>query len=215
VSYFFTNHFRQALLNDPTIMDSASFKIRLLRTAPALASAASAQWLTVATVDELITYIGWEEVTGIGGYPGSLGEVGTSIRTEGVNNYVLFTEYVFDLEEPVRVEGFGIEFVGDLEGVTNPLMFVTNTPIGDYVNLDPFDKLTANPDLTLGVAANKWLFAWATPPEEAESVSPIEGSLTLLYTSPIFEASNTLHMWLYPQRANMIANPSFEYDVSH
>ena len=37
-----------------------------------------------------------------------------------------------------------------------------------------------------------------------------EGPLLLSLGPPDFEPSHTQHVWLYPQRANMIANPSFE-----
>lgn len=219
MSYFFTNHFREALFANQNLMDTASIRLRLLRTAPSLSSAAASQWLTVSTTDELLTYIGWEEVTGIGGYPGDMQAVAVSVFQQGLNNYVLFTAgYEFNpgIDSAVRVEGFAIEYVGTLAGVANPLIFVTNTPIGTYTNLDPNDKLVANPDTNTNLpgATNRWLFAWADPASGATTVNPLEGPLTLLRAPPIFEASNTMHVWLYPQRANMVANPSFEFDNS-
>ena len=41
-------------------------------------------------------------------------------------------------------------------------------------------------------------------------VLPIEGSVAVLPAPPSFEASYTQHAWLFPQRVNMIANPSFD-----
>ena len=40
--------------------------------------------------------------------------------------------------------------------------------------------------------------------------SVFEGPLAISQGAPPFEASHTQHVWLYPQRTNFIANPSFE-----
>jgi hypothetical protein len=46
-------------------------------------------------------------------------------------------------------------------------------------------------------------------------VNPAEGPLVIYHTGAYFEPSNTVHLWLYPQRANMIANPNFELDTGY
>ena len=70
------------------------------------------------------------------------------------------------------------------------------------------DAITASPDVTnLGATSNRWLFGWA---KNVPAPQPVEGPLTLLKGPPNFEVSHTEHVWLFPQRANMMANPSFE-----
>lgn len=225
MSYFFTNNFRKALFDNPSLMAGASFKVRLLRSAPSLSSPAAASWLQASTMAELTSFIGWEEVTGIAGYPSGIHtQPSLTVRRDGINNYVLLDQYLFDnLGSEVRIEGLAIEYAsGPLNGIANSLIFVTNTPVGTFMNLDPGDILTSNQDLKLGLSANRWLLAWADTPvvdpgdpqPDWTSLKVIEGPLAFLFSPPLFESSNTLHVWLYPQRANMIANPSFEYDNS-
>jgi hypothetical protein len=95
-------------------------------------------------------------------------------------------------------------------GVHNPLIFVTNTPTGTFQNIHATDNLTAQPDTTLQPGASQWMFGWGKPPGGATTLNLVEGPLALYISPPSFEVSNTLHAWLYPQRANMVANPSFE-----
>ena len=47
-------------------------------------------------------------------------------------------------------------------------------------------------------------------PASTTVASIIEGPLAISQGAPTFEASHTQHVWLFPQRANMIANPIFE-----
>ena len=118
----------------------------------------------------------------------------------------MFSSYAFSgLTEVAEVRAIGVVFVGTLAGQTDPLIMVSNTAIGDVTNLKPTDALTASPDDTFPDATNRWLFGWGTTTPD-----PTEGPLVISRGSPEFEVSGSQHAWLYPQRANMIANPSFE-----
>jgi hypothetical protein len=204
VSYFFTDHFKTALIANQAIMNGVKVRLVLFRFAPSMGSPAPS-WTSARTVAELTAQTGWVEATNVGGYPLTLQlDVGT--RVVGGSRYVIYSEYPFSaLTETAEVRAVGVVFIGTISGVTNPLIFVTNTPIGDVTNLKPSDALTSSPDATFPDATNRWLFGWGTTTPD-----PLEGPLVLSRGSPEFEVSGSQHAWLYPQRANMIANPSFE-----
>ena len=63
---------------------------------------------------------------------------------------------------------------------------------GRYLGPNPNDNLSKWTDM--GVA----------------QLNIVEGPLVFMRGSPPFEVAGSQHVWLYPQRANMIANPSFE-----
>ena len=217
MSAFFTDHFRAALFANGNLMENVNVRLCFFRSAPSL-EAIDATWRAADTKDELLATNGWSEVNGIGGYPltNTLNVATRAVPIEGSapvrnNRYVIFSEYPFDqLTDPAPVEAIGIEFIGTINGVVNPLIMVSTTPVGAGTNLYPRDALTANPDTNLGAQSNRYLFAWAEPPTGATQVDLIEGPLSIFKGAPDFEASNTVHLWLYPSRANMIANPSFE-----
>src|SRR5262249_20327934 len=124
------------------------------------------------------------------------------------------------LTESVEVQAFGIIQVGTVAGVVNPLLFVTTTPCNQfgYALINPADALSARLDPSVVAGGNRWMFGWpippASPPAGVTMINPVEGLLALSTGSPPFEVSNTEHVWLYPQRANLVANPSFEKDTA-
>jgi hypothetical protein len=204
MSYFFSDHFRAALVADQAVMNGAKVQLVLFRFAPAMGTP-NPNWTAARTVAELTAQTGWVQVSGISGYPLTLQlDVGT--RVVGGSRYVMFSDYVFSgLAETAEVRAIGVLYVGTLNGQTNPLIFVTNTATGEVTNLQPSDSLTASPDTTFPDQTNRWLFGWGTTTPE-----PVEGPLVISRGSPQFEVSGSQHAWLYPQRANMIANPNFE-----
>ena len=69
MSYFFTDHFRSALVANQNVMDGQKVKVVLFRYAPAMGYA-NAAWTGSRTVAELVASSpGWSEVVGISGYP--------------------------------------------------------------------------------------------------------------------------------------------------
>lgn len=214
MSHFFTTFFRQQLFSNQNLMNTANIRLVFFRSAPAL-SGSTAAWTGAKTKAELTALGGWTEVSGISGYPLTLSQA-VSVRTIGSNKYVLFSRYPFTGISPVGIAAIGVEYVGSVGGTTDPLIFVSNTPVGTVsANVYPKDALTANPDLSFPDSTNQYLFSWATPPGGATTIDPIEGPLAMDKGAPDFEPSNTLHMWLYPQRVNMIANPNFEVNAGY
>lgn len=215
MSYFFTTTAKTLLTSTPTAFQTVPIRVILFRSAPSMSPDAAAPWSGVSTKAQLLSYPGWEEVTGIPGYPfattlGNLvlrpsAQPGTGIFLN--TNYYVFDEYAFTHATPVGVAAIGFERASD-----GMLIFVTNSPTGSLINIGNGDKLVAASDTSFPDTTNRWLMQWAVNPTR---VDPEEGPLMVLPAAPTFELSNALHVWLYPQRANMIANPSFEYDASY
>ena len=97
---------------------------------------------------------------------------------------------------------------GSHGGTTDPIIYLTDTPFEGGVVMHQDDALIARPVPALG--GNRSLFAWPVWFTGATTVQPVEGSVAVLMAPPTFEASYTQHAWLFPQRVNMIANPSFD-----
>lgn len=213
---FFSDFFRAQLFANQALMTNAPLRVVLFRNAPDL-SEIPASYLAARTVAELDALLGWDELRSIPGYPfetspGVARTVAVSTRSDVGNSvYVMLTQYLFTgLSAPVGISAIGVIYKGVVGGVTDPLIFVTNTPTGTFLNVHATDALTPQPDLTIPSGAKQWLFGWGKPPVGATQLNLIEGPLAMYQAPPDFEVSNTMHAWLYPQRANMVANPSFE-----
>ena len=88
------------------------------------------------------------------------------------------------------------------------VVFAVDTPfrVQDRVVFRPGDALSAQIDSLTGV---RWMFGWATGGGEVNALA--EGPLSLLMGPPVFESAHVQKVWMFPQRVNYIANPSFEY----
>ena len=204
----FSNLIRTQLVTTPTALDNATIRAYLYREAPSFDSN-DARYVAKNTVAELTAMPGWVPATGTG-LPLS-NSITTGVRLQGVNHYVIFTQYLFVNIDPTEVKAVSFFLVGSLGGVTNPLLLTTDTPFsGQKVVVKNNDGVTAAPDSNLGGASNRWLFGWPTPGGGVTQVSIAEGALGMVLGPPAFETSHTQHVWLYPQRANLLANPSFE-----
>lgn len=110
---------------------------------------------------------------------------------------------------PVMAIGFAIDNGAPVTG--DDLMFVTTSVSTPPLLLHALDGIAPAVDATL--ANKRVLFYWDTvPPGSDAAVLPnaVEGTLLIERATPPFEAARTQHIWVYPQRLNLIANPSFE-----
>lgn len=209
----FTTIFTDALKATPTLMNASTMKMYLFPRAPAF-DANDTRYTSVTTVAELITKLGW------GGYltpsPANF-TVGTVDAPASVNRYVIRDNPV--MMDPAwneaLVAAVAFEMVsGTLAG---KLAFITNRPFSEGpVVIGTQDGVTAqiNPLLGTGTAGTRDFFNWSlTGATSAPSAQPVEGSIVLYRGTPDFEPAKTQHIWQFPQRINMIANPSFENDT--
>jgi hypothetical protein len=212
----FSNYFQEQIFSGGVTWP-LTLKLVLFRYAPSLEINQDV-YAQADTVAELVANVGWEEVTGIAGYPFA-NTIDVATTDVGNSRYVMFTEYPFTLTEPVEVQAIGVVAADPIGGVNNVLLFTTTTlNQNGYLTVRPGDTFSARLDPNVVVANNRWMIGWqippVTPPPGMTAVIAVEGPLAVSAGPPAFEISNTQHVWLYPQRANMIANPSFEKDTA-
>ena len=226
---YVTDVFREALIADPDALNNLYFRLVIFRNSPG--AIGTFDYSTIPTVAKLIAgnYPGWELTTAALPYTVPV-QVTTTTETNvsgGQNAYIRFEEFnLVGLTKKVEVMAIGIEVCNDsggdisLWGETNPLILVSDEmfPNG-RVTLDKDDTLTAIEDPAL-TAGKKWLLSWthttqgvsgledATAEQRAASITI--GDLAILIGPPDYQAAHHFDAWLYPQRVNYIANPSFE-----
>lgn len=164
----------------------------------------------VKTLADLKALTGWTEAV-VTGYPLSDDQVVSSLVSGG-STYVMLSDFPIDDDMgPVQVRAIAFFIRGTIAGVVNPIVFVTNTPISPVATLVGGDLISPVPDPAL-VGSNRWLFGWAN---SNPAGSLVEGVLAVQKQAPEFEPAHTQHIWMYPQRVNVIANPSFELGTNH
>ena len=200
---FFSTAFINALSATPGMINGSVVKCVLFREAPAFAPNDS-RYIGKTTVSQLLSMPGWIPVSS-GGAP-LANTITVGVRDEGKSNYVMFSSFPFTGLAPNEAKAAVFLRADDT------IIFGTNTPFaGEMRIVKDGDAITASPDSTLVGASNRWLFNWADAPQAGGTIVTIsEGPLLLSLGPPDFEPAHTQHVWLYPQRANMIANPSFE-----
>lgn len=106
------------------------------------------------------------------------------------------------------VKAAALVLVGSYAGQTDPIIYLTDDPFDEGKVMNPADSLIARPVSAVG--GNRPLFSWPVFIPGATQSVPTPGSIALLPAPPTFELAYTQHAWLYPQRVNFVANPSFE-----
>jgi hypothetical protein len=102
---------------------------------------------------------------------------------------------------------------GSYGGTTDPIIFVTDDPFVGNTVMGPEDALIARP--SSAVAGNRPLFSWPVFQTGQTQTVTDPGGIAVLPAPPDYEVAYMKHAWLYPQRINLIANPSFELGVNH
>jgi hypothetical protein len=207
----FSTFFRTQLAATPTLMDSARITMLFFREAPSF-STNDPRYIGFDEAEDLFNQAGWVPAAGTGlplASPAS--DLLVSVRSQGINRYVMWSQYLIPADVvPVEVKAVAFVYKGTIGGVSDPVILISNTPFGDQREvIKANDGITSAPDPTLS-GSNRWLFSWAIPAGGQTTVQAVEGTLALTKSPPAFETSHTQHVWVYPQRANMIANPSFE-----
>lgn len=211
MSYFFSDFIRTQLVTTPTMVDNKQIKVLLMEEAPVF-NVEDVRFGTVTNLASLLAFPGWRQAAS---QPTGTISTGTPYIL-GKNHYVLFpNRYAFTgVTGQVLVKAFVFILVGTYGGVVDPVLFVSTSPFPEPRVVQATDGLTTNPDIGLiaPASSNKWLFTWA---DKADATSTFvqamfEGPIAISQGAPPFEVSHTQHIWLYPQRANLIANPSFE-----
>ena len=95
---------------------------------------------------------------------------------------------------------------------TDQIMFVTTTPLGIGTIIHNYDGFIPGVDT---VTQAKVLFSWKPSPEPTVKPTAREGVVFIDKGPPPYETAGTQHVFIYPQRVNFIANPSFELGTGY
>jgi hypothetical protein len=211
VTAIFTNTFKTALQADATLMTSAQVEMVMFSTAAALTldedeeglpSTTSSPYAAIDTIAGLEAQLGWGP---------SIAQTVTVTLLASTGDpttyYALMNDTGFKLPGAFPtslVKAVAFVYKGPKPAVLDKVMFVTDTPVSTGTVMHAGDGIIAQDD----PAAGRIFFSWA-----ADSV--IEGPLVRIVGPAPFEPARTQHLWVYPQRMNMIANPSFEEDTDY
>ena len=212
----FTNSFKAALLADPTLMDMAQVEMVMFPVAATLsptsegkgaAPATGSPYAAIDTIAGLETQLGWgpsvsQRVTAT--LPVNAAMEGTP---PNATYFAIMndTGFVLPAGFPTSlVIAVAFVYKGTKQGMQDKIMFITDTPVLAGVVMHVGDGIIAQSDPAKG----RILLSWA-------SDSVIEGPLVRQVGPAPFEPARTQHLWIYPQRTNMIANPSFEEDTTY
>ena len=211
----FTNSFRAALTADATLMDMVQIEMVMFPTAASLRpdeEAVASTPLTTSPYAAIDTIAGLEAVLGWGpSVPQrATATLPVNATIEGTPpNATYFaimndTGFVLPVGFPTsQIKAIAFVYKGTKQGMQNKVVFVTDTPVEPTV-MRAGDGIIAQADPSKG----RILLSWA-------SDSVIEGPLVRQVGPAPFEPARTQHLWIYPQRTNMMANPSFEEDTDY
>jgi hypothetical protein len=209
---FFTDIFTLALKTTPTMMNGSTFKMYLFPVAPEFEPNDS-RYLTLTTIAELTNKLGW------GNYlTPSPANFTVATADDLPNRYVIRDNPVMMAStwNDSLVAAIAFEYIGPNVPMTNKLAFVTNRPFAGATVINTQDGITAqiNANLGVGTSGTRDFFGWDIDNATAGTrAHPVEGEIVLFRGTPDFEPAKTQHVWMFPQRINMLANPSFEVDT--
>lgn len=225
MGFFWTNIFETAVNTSATITTGpVDVKVMLLARSPLLGTAnvsdsgdsgvdTRSSLKSITTPASLLSLPGWVEVSGYTRPTIS----GCTIHNSGANYYVstgastLTTS--FTLTDDSQVEAIVFLVDGTYLGLSagDRVVFGTTTPFDkDRIIFRNGDGLASLVDPTI---SKGWLFGWAKPASGSFN-NAAEGTVVLRLGAPDFESTRLQHAWLFPQRINYIANPSFEHNLS-
>jgi len=211
MSYVFTDFFRAQLFTNQALMNGASIQVVYFSTYATFTDPLDTRYTTLKTVANLQSVIGWSTAL-----PSTVAQTVSTVTSAAAGSnsrYVIANNPFVNNAAWVdtKVVAAAVIYVGSVGGTTNPIIFITDTPFGDV--LRKVDQLAALPNTA--VTPNRPLFVWPIPAAGATQLFPVEGTLAVINAPPDYEYSHQQHLWLFPQRANMLANPSFELGTNH
>lgn len=220
MSYYFTSQFLTLLKSG---WSGGNVQMYLFPQSPSLLTGegdvvpTTTAYAGINKITTLVQSLGWGSTyvagpvlpvtvtTNINGTTRNVAEIALSSR---------FQMAVGTATTPVMAIGFAIDNSTTVS--LDDLMFVTDTLSTPPLMMHALDGIAPARDATL--ADKRVLFYWDTvPPGSDAAVLPhaVEGKLLMEKTTPPFETARTQHIWVYPQRLNLIPNPSFELATNY
>lgn len=222
MGFFWTSQLEDAVSNS-TISGPLQVRVSLMSRAPYLSQEDGQNDVlrAVTTLADLLTKPGWEEVSD-DLYTSQL-NTSCTLLVQGQNTFVTYgtsptqpgytltPTNLFTLEGATPVEAIVLSVPGTAIGIASSdeyVLFATDTPFrsrGRTVFRDG-DGFSGQLD---SLTETYWWFGWSVSGGVFNALA--EGPVVLQLGAPVFESSRLQHVWMFPQRVNFIANPSFEY----
>jgi hypothetical protein len=213
VSYYFTSQFLSTLKAG---WAGASVQLYLFPQAPALISGegenlpTTTAYAGINKVDTLKNMLGWGSTYVVGpSLPVTITKAAGTTRN--VAEIAVSSRFVIPPgtpTTPVAAVGFALD---KGSSSLDDLMFVTDSTFLGNPLMHANDGVVPAVDATL--SNKRVLFYWDDVSAGADAgtmPNAVEGTLLIERTPIPFETARTQHVWIYPQRLNLIANPSFE-----
>jgi len=211
VSHYFTSAFLSTLKAG---WAGGSVQMYLFPKAPALVygegdgAATTTAYAGINKVPTLVNSLGWGSTYVAG--PALTVTVST-VGSRHVAEIALSSRFVIPpgtVTTPVQAIGFALD-VG--APASDNLMFVTDAGFLDPPLLHASDGVVPAVDTTL--SSKRVLFYWddvSAGADAATMPNASTGTLLVERAAVPFETARTQHVWIYPQRLNLVPNPSFE-----
>ena len=209
MTYYFTDEFREDM-GANIVLGGDDVAMYLFSTAPALGDSdggTNTKWVGVDTVDQLALQLGWGPYIACPPLTVTSGVDGTLHWVASQN----FTMPVGMPDTQVKVLVFTHVVGASPNPATDQIIFATDSLMRGGTVITDVDSIfpAEDPNTTENV-----LFYWNTT-SGTEDPDGREGELRILKGPPDWEVANTQHVWIYPQRVNFIANPSFELGTDY
>jgi hypothetical protein len=198
---------------DPSqnLMNGKSVYWVFFRNHAAFTDANDPRYAAIKTVSELAAIPGWSSALTPNSATHAIGTATAGTTTYCIDNnpYAMGGGWVSS-----TVTAAALVLVGTYGGTVNPIIFVTDDPFPGATVMDPDDTLIARPISV--IPGNRALFSWGIFVVGSTQVAPTAtDTVAVLQAPPDYEMAYTQHAWVYPQRVNFIANPSFELGTNH
>lgn len=152
-------------------------------------------------VNNLLLSGGFQEVVAASGYTRLTRATNTTVTT-GVTKVVIGADFALTLTRPEYVAAGVFYIPGTQAGLTDSWLFITDDMFGNVVS----------PGAVVGIASiPKVLFSFVTRGTGPSMTADMALGAVVQSPGPsTWESARIQHCYLYPQRVNYIANPSFE-----
>ena len=160
---------------------------------------------SISTLTELLATPGWQEAVG-GGAGETMSVPITSIGSAGNISYADYSVTPFQISQkvdPIFATAFALSMDDNLICVFRP-----DTPV-----FLPGDENISTIECSSVAGVNGGIgywFAWQDTDTENNSSEPAIGPISIAIPTANWEPARASHVWMAPQRVNLVVNPSFE-----
>jgi hypothetical protein len=200
-------------LNANNPVGTLTVGVALYRYAPVI-DANDTRLQGVVHIADMASVTGFEEVNASTGYARFTGSCAPYVGSGGVTYMLMPTPndaFVVPAMSPSQVEALVF-----YDHTTLTVIMITDDVFTDTSVIRGGDWITSWPDTSISTSVtpgsgNRWFIKWDTYPDATGAGAQFsEGPLQHRLTTPPYEVAHLEHVWMFPQRVNLVANPSFE-----